>query len=150
MKFLIIAITILVVVITAVTIMTGSSVFDGVVVEKPYETGLDWDKVQEKKTRLGWTLSTKHTTYRIGRNVVSFMVRDRNGTLLQDALASVKVSRPATVQYDRTSQAAPGQDGSFSAVIDLPSYGKWDLIISVKNGADVIEFVRPVFVEREP
>lgn len=150
MKLLIIAVSVLVVLITIATIMTGSSVFDGIVVEKPYEAGLAWDKTQEQKTRLGWTLSMKNGTYHTGRNVLVFSIQDGNGRQLQDVQPVVRISRRETARYDKSNRTVRRRDGSFSADIELPVPGKWEISVSVNKGTDSTELVRTISVERAP
>lgn len=53
MRIAIILICILALAATLGAIVVGMRTFDGLVVEKPYETGLAWDEIQRKKTNPG-------------------------------------------------------------------------------------------------
>jgi nitrogen fixation protein FixH len=147
MKILITLVSIFVVAFTVVTIVVGSRNFDGVVVDKPYETGLAWDETQEQKTKLGWTVSFKENKYRMGANDVLITVRDKAGRILRSPAVNVSISRPETVRYDKTYAAVLQPDGNISASIDLPARGNWTLIVSIRQGNDQAEFTYPIFAE---
>jgi nitrogen fixation protein FixH len=147
MRTLIIAVSIIAVGATIGTIVVGGRSFDGLVVEKPYETGLDWDKTQEQKARLGWTVST-NGNFLAGGNELLISVADGNGVKLRDAVVTVKVTRPSTVHYDKTYQTALQPDGRYRATIDLPFYGNWDVIMNVKRGKERADFTKSIFAER--
>lgn len=147
MKFFIILISSIVVLITVATIMVGSKSFEGTVVEKPYETGLDWDKIQMRKSKLAWTVTINSETYRIGKNEVSISVRDSTGKPLPHAAVNVKLTRPSTNRFDKTFRTKPQQGGDFLATLDLPVYGNWDMVILVQNGSDESSFTQAIFAE---
>ena len=147
MKLVITLVTVSVVVITIVTIVAGSRSFDGVVVDKPYETGLAWDKTHEQKAKLGWTVSFKENKYGMGRNDVLITVRDKAGRNLQSPVVTVGISRPETFRYDQTYSTVLQPDGKVSASIDLPVQGNWNLIVSVRQGDNQAQFTYPVFAE---
>lgn len=147
MKISLILISTVVMLMTVATILVGSNRFDGTVVEKPYETGLDWDKTQSQKSRLAWSIDINTKGYRVGRNNVCITVRDREGRSLRQAAVTVKLTRPETIRYDRTYLTDEQQNGDYRATIDLTSYGNWDMLISVQNGADKTDFRAPIFAE---
>ncbi|RJQ15309.1 MAG: hypothetical protein C4560_10705 [Nitrospiraceae bacterium] len=53
MKTLIVIVTIIALSAVVGAIVVGVRVFDGVVVENPYETGLEWDRIQNEKADSG-------------------------------------------------------------------------------------------------
>ena len=121
------------------TIVVGSRSFEGIVVDKPYETGLAWDEARRNRESLGWSVVLQETTYKTGKNDLIVMVRDKNGSPLSDAVVSVVVSRPSTREFDRTylsvaqeheRRRSPTDD---IAAIDLPLYGNWDVTIDVSR-----------------
>lgn len=146
MRALIIVISILVVIATALTIVTGTRSFEGIVVEKPYETGLSWDADRARLARLGWTVTLAEGAHRLGRNDLVLNIVDKSGALLADASVSVKLTRPSTSAYDRTYPAVRKPDSTYLASIDFPLQGNWDLIIAVKRGADSAAFPLTVLI----
>lgn len=147
MRSFIILISILVTAVTTGTILVGTKSFDGVVVEKPYETGLDWDKKREQKLKLGWIVSLPGSSFPVGRNDLLVAVRDKDGNPLRDAIVLVKMTRPSSNRHDRTYEAVRQADGRYLAMVDFPLYGKWDLIMNITRHNQRVEFTKPVFVE---
>jgi nitrogen fixation protein FixH len=148
MRTLIILVCIFIIVVTAVTIIVGSRSFDGIVVEKPYETGLAWDKAQEQKEKLGWNVSLQGGPYRVGKNDLGISISDRNERLIHDAEMSIRVTRPSTTAFDRTYQAAALPDGRFHASVDLVRPGMWDLIVHVQHADEQAEYTLHLYVQR--
>jgi nitrogen fixation protein FixH len=148
MRTLIVVLSVVVAAATAVTIIVGTRSFDGVVVEKPYETGLAWDTMREQKVRLGWTVSTNKNLFPLGRNDLFITLYDRNGNLMADAVVSVIVSRPSTNRYDKTYQAVRQPDGRYRASIEFPLSGNWDVIMSVKHGNEQADFTQSVLAKK--
>ncbi|HIJ59253.1 MAG TPA: hypothetical protein HPP56_01350, partial [Nitrospirae bacterium] len=52
MKVLIVLIVIIGLAVVLSTIFIGDRLFDGTVVDKPYDRGVNWDKTQAKKQKL--------------------------------------------------------------------------------------------------
>jgi nitrogen fixation protein FixH len=114
-------------------IVVGSRSFEGIVVDKPYETGLAWDRERRNQEDLGWSVALQEATYKTGKNDLIVMVRDKNGAPLSDAVVSVAVTRPSTRAFDRTYQTVLRPNGLYYAAIDLPLYGNWGVIIDVSR-----------------
>ena len=127
MRNLIVIISIVVVAMTIGTIIVGSRMFDGVVVERPYDTGLAWDEAQKRQARLGWKVVVVNATLNVGSNELILGISDRDGTLLNDATVVVTVSRPSTKAYDRIYRAVPRGGGRYQVPISLPLVGLWDI-----------------------
>lgn len=148
MRFLIIGICVFVAAFTVGTIVIGDRSFDGVVVDKPYETGLDWDNIRERKAKLGWIVSVGKGPFQTGRNDLFVSIADRNGTALSKARVSVKITRPATSTFDRTYGATELPDGRYHVSIDLAGYGTWNAVVTVVRGNDHTDYTQPLFAER--
>ncbi|HUJ19394.1 MAG TPA: FixH family protein [Nitrospirota bacterium] len=148
MRTLIIVIGILVVAATAATIFIGTRNFEGLVVDRPYETGIDWDRIQERKAKLGWSATLSRTSYPLGRNDLIVNIAGRNCSPMSDTILSITVSRPSTNRYDRTYQALRQIDGSYLASIELPLPGRWDVIIHVTSGQEQADFKTSLAAER--
>jgi nitrogen fixation protein FixH len=147
MRNFMILISILVVAITVGTIIAGIRSFDGIVVEKPYEEGLEWDRIQKQKKRLGWTVNVRKDGFRVGRNELSLVVADKAGKPLPDARVSVKVTRPSTASYDRSYRTTLLPGGAYGASIDLPLQGHWSMIITIQQNSQETVFRRDIFAD---
>jgi nitrogen fixation protein FixH len=130
------------------TIVVGARSFEGIVVDKPYETGLAWDAARQNKERLGWSTALQDAKYRTGKNDFAVMVRDRNGVPLSHADVSAVVSRPSTRAFDRTYPLVARPDGRYGAEIDLPLYGNWDVIITVSWKNERAGFNKLIYADR--
>jgi len=144
MRNLIIIISIVVVAATMVTMLVGSHVFDGVVVERPYEAGLSWDEMQKRQSLLGWKVAVVNTSIKLGANELVLAIAERDGSPLNDATVVVTVSRPSTKSYDRTYRAASAGDGRYRVPVSLPLVGLWDIRTEVTRREDLYTSVERV------
>jgi nitrogen fixation protein FixH len=143
-------VSILVALLTVVTIVVGSRSFDGVVVEKPYEAGLAWDKTEQERTELGWNVSMENGPFRTGRNELVLTVADRDGKLIGDAELSIRVTRPSTTSLDRTYAAERQTDGRYHAPVVLAHSGNWEVLVRVRRGSASSEYTLQLYAERNP
>ena len=148
MRILIIVISITALAATLGAIVVGRQSFEGLVVEKPYETGLKWDESRQKQTNLGWTVSVQGAPFKTGKNELVVNIIDNSGSLITDAIITVTVSRPATGAYDNTYRTVRQADGRYHAFIGLQLYGNWDVIIDVSRDNDSTIFKEAIFAER--
>lgn len=128
-------------------IVVGSMVFDGTVVEDPYEQGIAWDEVRKRREASGLTVTLAASSYRRGRNDVVVEVSTRPGDPVGEDDLSLRVSRPSSADYDRTYGAARQEDGRYGAVVDLPLRGSWEITVLVDRGGAPLEFPREIYVE---
>jgi nitrogen fixation protein FixH len=132
--------------VTAATIVVGSRSFDGLVVEKPYENGLDWDKAEQQKTRLGWQVSLDNASVRVGATDLKISIFDKPGTRLKNADVTVKLTRPETTAFDHGYKAVPQPDGSYRASVTVPVQGNWQAVVAVAQGKNRVVYTLPVYV----
>ena len=135
MRSLIIALCILALAATIAAIVVGSRMFEGVVVDRPYEAGLQWDEMQRRTARLGWKIEIETQSFRRGTDELLLRVIDRNGAPLDVRDVAVTLSRPSTRDYDRTYRMTPGGRGRYRASIVIPLVGQWDLRTEI-TGSD--------------
>jgi nitrogen fixation protein FixH len=150
MRTLIILVSILAIAATIGTVVVGRHSFEGIVVDKPYETGLAWDAIQQNRENLAWKAAVRQRTFKTGRNDLTITVLGKDGLPLANALVRVNISRPSTGAFDRTFQTVQQADGSYQAAIDLPLYGNWDLNIDVSRETDSTSFKKSIFAEGAP
>src|SRR5512146_1356947 len=129
------------------TITVGTRSFEGIVVDKPYETGLAWDEAERQKAKLGWKVDVEGTRFRTGENELIIDAVDRSGKPLADAVVTATVSRPSTRDLDKTYAAVRQKSGRYRALIVFPLYGAWDITIDVSRGNDRGVYRKTVYAE---
>jgi len=149
MRSVIIIISIIAIAATIGTIAVGMKIFDGVVVENPYEAGLAWDETRQNKAALGWSVFLRNSLFKTGRNELTLEALDRNGRQLKNAVVQVTVSRPSTRAYDKNYLAIKTLDGKFQADVDFPLFGSWDLKIAVSGNKDRCSFTNRIYAEQQ-
>ena len=148
MRTVISIVSIIAIAATIGTIAVGMKIFDGVVVENPYDAGLAWDETRRNKDALGWGLKLKNDLFKTGKNELALEVLDRNGRQLDNAAVRVTTSRPSTRAFDKIYPAVRTPDGTFRTSIDLPLYGAWDLKITVSSGKDRCSFTNRIYADK--
>jgi nitrogen fixation protein FixH len=148
MKTLIVVVTLIGLAAVLGAIVVGTRSFEGVVVEKPYETGLLWDAAEKEKAAIGWKVELRTKMFRPGENQTVLQVFDKDGNPLSGAEVSVVVSRPSTNAYDRVYSAAGLSGGIYETPVQLPLFGHWDLRVSVTSNGKTAVFHERIFAER--
>jgi nitrogen fixation protein FixH len=148
MRTIIIAVVLMGLAAVAGSIIVGSRSFDGVVVDKPYETGLAWDKVKHENAATGWQADVRESRLAEGNSELVLSVRDAAGHALQGAEVSITISRPSTKTYDRTYKAVQAADGLYKVPVLFPLYGYWDLKISILKEGKHSGFGKRIFAEK--
>jgi len=131
-------------------IVVGMRSFEGIVVEKPYETGLAWDSLEKEKASLGWKVEVRTKGFRTGDNDLLLLISDREGKPLSAADVSITVSRPSTSAYDKTYRADEQPGGIYNADVRLPLFGHWEMKIRVASGGKRAVFDEKIFAEKGP
>ena len=131
------------------TIVVGINTFDGTVAEHPYERGLEWDRLQQKKAELGWTLNISNNSMKTGRSDLVFKLNDKSGLPLDASNVSVAISRPSTNVYDKHYETEKLPDGTFKATPNFPLFGYWDLKISVTKNSDHLTLEKSIYIKKE-
>lgn len=148
MKTLIVVVTLIGFAAVIAAIVVGTKSFEGIVVEKPYETGLLWDAAEKEKASLGWKVDLRTKNFRTGENAVVLQVFDIEGKPLSGAGVSITVSRPSTNAYDAVYPSREKTSGVYEARVRLPLFGHWDLKVSVTSKERAAVFHERIFAER--
>jgi nitrogen fixation protein FixH len=130
---------------TIATIVIGIRTFEGTVVEKPYETGLQWDEIQKQRAQLGWNVTIGEGTFKTGKNELYVSVFDRDNRSVRNAELSILISRPSTRAYDRNYRAVSQGEGLYYASVDLPHMGAWDVTVNVNIGSNNCSFHKSIY-----
>jgi len=133
-------------VVTAVII--GSRSFEGIVVDKPYERGLSWDREQKERSESGLDIVIKNKIFTVGKNDLVIQVTDREQRPVPDAEPTLTVSRPSTNAYNRIYRLTGSKEGLYGTSVELPLYGHWDLQITIVRNRQTLLFQRKIFVEQ--
>jgi nitrogen fixation protein FixH len=126
----------------------GSKSFEGIVVDKPYERGLSWDREQKERAESGLNVSIKNNTLTVGKNALVIQVTDHEQKPARDVELTLTVSRPSTNAYDRTYRPASSKEGLYNVPVELPLYGRWDLQITIMRNRQTLFFQREIFVSQ--
>jgi nitrogen fixation protein FixH len=148
MKTLLILVTLIGLSAVIAAIVVGNRSFEGIVTEHPYEKGLQWEKVQDEKTSLGWEVQIPAGRCSVGKNTLTLALLDKGGRPLEGALVSITISRPSTTAYDKTYRSKALGNGSYRAEVALPLYGLWDLEVRVVKGREDVTLTKHIFAER--
>jgi nitrogen fixation protein FixH len=132
---------------TIVTIIVGTRSFEGIVVDKPYETGLAWDEQARQKSKLGWKVSVAGARFPTGENELAIDAVDRYGQPLENIAVTATVSRPSTRDFDKTYTAVRQQNGRYRSSVVFPLYGAWDITIDVSRNGDRGVYRQAVYAE---
>ncbi len=149
MKVFIILIVIVGIAAVVGTIIVGSRSFDGLVVDKPYDRGLQWDQEQRDLIESGLRTEITGKTLQVGVNDITAVVLSKKGEPLKEKHLTIRVSRPSTARYDRMYQAERKQNGQFIARgVSLPLSGAWDIDILVGYEGRQLAFRHRIFAEQ--
>lgn len=119
------------------SIIVGRMVFEGKVIDKPYETGLRYDEMEKAKAELSFKMVNKE--FHKGENEIFFLLEDSLGRPVTEPHPVFIISRPATTIYDRQYKVSLVGQGKYMVKVDFPLYGYWDIRISItKEGKSVI------------
>jgi len=148
MKAVIAIVSITALLAVAGAVIVGSRSFEGIVVDKPYEKGLLWDKERKEREKSGLSVKTAPGFFKIGNNSLMVYVTDNRSAPVADANLRITISRPATNKYNSTYELRPDGSGIYSASVDLPLYGYWDAYINVVREGHDITFKEKIFAEK--
>jgi nitrogen fixation protein FixH len=141
---LIIAVTIIGMAAVIGPIVVGTRSFEGTVVDKPYERGLDWDKERAQMANSGLSVSIANADIVTGAN--RLLINVTSGSLYNGPLM-LKLTRPDTAKYDSFPKPEVLGPGQYSANVDIPVHGKWLLDIDVVHMGNRLTFTRELHAQ---
>jgi nitrogen fixation protein FixH len=148
MKTLIVTVTAIALAAVIGSIIVGERFFDGLVVEKPYDKGLQWDRERQEKAVLGWKAAVVSRDLHTGNNDMFFTVHDRDGKPLEGDRVTLVISRPSTAAYDQYYEPSTQGDAMYKVSVHFPLYGYWDLKINVRHENKEVVFQKRIYVEK--
>lgn len=127
----------LVVAINGVMIWLAASTWTGLVTERAYDRGLEYNRNLEAAARmaqLGWQTRLTVATLADGARELRLEARDRTGEPLAGLLVEGKLERPVHEGADRELFLMPAGRGLYRAVLeDLPP-GQWHAHLRLTRG----------------
>ncbi|MCK4910846.1 MAG: FixH family protein [Thermodesulfovibrionales bacterium] len=126
-------------------IVMGNMSFDGVVVEHPYERGLQWDKENALREASGLDVRVLSRELPKGEAWIEFLVRHKDGSAYEGPV-ELELTRPETTAMDRSYTTSALGGGRFAARVELPLEGAWDLMVSLSSVGNTVVFTRRVNV----
>lgn len=127
MKTLLILVAIIGIATVVVTIVVGTSTFEGTVVGDPYESGLRYDAQQRARAGSGWSVALQIRSFPVGTSEVAVTLTDREGAPVDDAAVSLLLGYPSSDRYDREVPFAHERNGRYRGVLELPRSGQWNV-----------------------
>ncbi|MGC2061932.1 MAG: FixH family protein [Thermodesulfovibrionales bacterium] len=149
MKKLIVFVTLAALAAVIGAIVVGNRSFEGIVTDRPYETGIAWDKTRHDKIESGWNIAITNQDFQVGDTELLLRVTDRKGGPLTAATVAVVISRPHTNAYDRTYGTRETSPGLFSTSVNFPAYGYWDIKMAVSDRGKSVSFDKRIFVQKK-
>ena len=97
----------------------------GVVTENPYEKGLKYNEtisLAKTQAELGW-----QTTLSYVNGELTYTIQDQSGNAIRNADVEAVIERPLNSEYTRKIMLKETSNGVYSATVDLPLKGQWDI-----------------------
>lgn len=129
----------------APSIYVGIKYFDGKVTEKPYETGLEYDKSEEIIKDNGLTLENIRTVKNGDKISIEFALANTTGVAVTDEKFAVE--RPAT-NGDIVYITPTVDGGSYKAEFPAKGYGNFILEVRAKVAADEIALRKNFYINQ--
>lgn len=128
----------------APSIYFGAKLFDGKVTEKPYETGLEYNKIKDIIEKNGFTITDISAKREAGTINISFKIRQNTSAVLENI--SFYVSRPASNQDVFKLDAVRDREG-YKASFSTTEKGNFILEVRAKVSGSDISFQKNFYTE---
>ncbi|MBI2413682.1 MAG: FixH family protein [Deltaproteobacteria bacterium] len=111
---------------------------DGLTDRDYYEKGLKYGERIKTERELGWTLRLSTVAGGTGIKDVKVSLLDRDGGVIQGAMVTLLVMRPATGGFDAVHELKD-EAGLYKGQVVLPLEGWWDLRVTATLGGKSVE-----------
>jgi nitrogen fixation protein FixH len=115
-----------------------------------YERGLAYNRAlaaAAEREALGWQVTFAFTREGDRRGVIEVGIEDRFGNFLQKAEVTARFVRPTQEGYDRTVTLEHQYGARYSAEVELPLAGQWEVRLSAAERGQQYQLSRRIFVE---
>jgi nitrogen fixation protein FixH len=130
-------------------IYLSNKTWRGVVTQNPYQKGLKYNEVlkaSERQEQLGFVLEMKYQKLAEKRGEISLKIFDKNSRKITDAKVLLKFKRPTQEGFDFEKEAK-FLSGEYSAEIDFPLKGQWDVEVLAQRNGDIFQQVKRYVVQ---
>jgi nitrogen fixation protein FixH len=124
----------------------ASSTFDGLVTEHAYEKGNNYNAVlalARQQAKLGWAVDASLAPAASGhKGTISLRFSDKEGKPVDGLTVQAIAQRPTVTGYNITVPFQAGQNGTYTAQVDLPMGGEWDFDLMASGSGTVYQLQR--------
>lgn len=129
----------LVVAVNAALVLVAVRSWTGLVTERPYDRGLDYNRnlaAAAAMAELGWTARLAATAVPAGGYELTLEVRDRGGAPVGGLAVEGTLERPLQAGLDHPIVLAQQGPGLYRARVELPAAGQWHARLRLHRGAE--------------
>ncbi|MEA1651031.1 FixH family protein [Nitrospirillum sp. BR 11164] len=138
-----------VIVVNSILIYYAMHSWTGIVTAKPYERGIEYNKVLEAQAQqdaLGWVFDADIEPWG-DSNILTVRITARDGAALDGMALTGRLVRPIDIMPDVPLTFTAAGNGRYTASVVLPKHGQWDLKLKAEKGADWYHLTRRLFVK---
>ncbi|MEC4591285.1 MULTISPECIES: FixH family protein [Nitrospirillum] len=142
-----------VIVVNSILIYYAMHSWTGIVTAKPYERGIEYNKVLEAQAQqdaLGWVFDADiepAADSAKGTGVLTVRITDRDGAVLDGMALTGRLVRPIDIMPDVPLTFTASGNGRYTATVALPKHGQWDLKLKAEKGPHWYHLTRRLFVK---
>ncbi|MDE1148070.1 MAG: FixH family protein [Azospirillaceae bacterium] len=141
-----------VIVVNGILIYEAVNSWTGLATAKPYERGIEYNKVLEAQAQqdaLGWTFDAdiEPTAATADGGVLTVRITDKDGQPLEGMSLDGRLVRPIDILPDVPLAFQDQGGGRYVAPVALPKHGQWELKMKAVKGTDWYHLTRRLFVK---
>lgn len=129
----------LVVAVNAALVLVAARSWTGLVTERPYDRGLDYNRNLEAAAamaELGWTAKLLAAPAAAGGYELTLEVRDRGGAPVGGLAVEGTLERPLQAGLDHPIALVQQGPALYRARVELPAAGQWHARLRLRRGAE--------------
>jgi nitrogen fixation protein FixH len=122
----------------------------GVVADHAYEVGVAYNKMLRTaaaQEALGWKSALDVTPTADAKFETAFTLHDASGHAIDNAEAKVIFKRPTMSQFDQTVALKHQTDGRYTALVDLPAHGVWQVYAAARSDGHEFQIMRRIVLQ---
>jgi nitrogen fixation protein FixH len=126
------------------------STWTGLETTDAYQRGLAYNRAlaaAAEQEALGWRVAFAFTREGDRHGLVEVGLEDRFGNFLQKAEVTARFVRPTQEGYDRTVSLEHQYGGRYSAEVELPLAGQWEIRVNAAEGGQQYQLSKRIFVQ---
>jgi len=140
-----------VVVVNAIMVTFAVKTFTGLMVPKPFERGVAYNRVLEAQHRqdaLGWTFTATFDVVGEGLDGrLALVARGAAGQPLDGLALEGVLARPVEAMAPVPLYFTAEGNGRYAARVDVPKPGQWDLKVTARRGDDSYILIERLFLK---